>query len=986
MKQITLLLISMTLAVGALFAQTVQVSGVVTDADGQPLPGVSVVVKGTNVTVATDANGRYTIGVTSDATLVFSSIGMKTQEEAVAGRTTINVVLETGTVRLDDVVVIGYGTGRTLGSTVGTVAKVSSEKLVNKPSANVVDALQGKVAGLQIYTSSGEPSATSSIRLHGRGSLGASSTPLIILDGVPVEAGTVLGMNPNDFESVTVLKDASATSIYGARGANGVIYYTTKRGTVGENAVITARAQYGVSSLASTYFYDRLMNTQQLTDYYVATGNYTQPEVDQLLATYPNDTKWGDWFFESGAPTYQADLSVRGGGGKTTYFVSGGLFDQTGLAPRSWYKRYNLRANLDTKANNWLRLGLNVGGYYDEVSSAVGMEGAYTNGGLHYLALPYYTPYNPDGSEADYIDGFNYWNMKYLADNQKNVSGTGEILASGYVEITPLEGLTIKSQVGLDVADTRSTLKHYPSRKDRQGVGYVSEVFTRGLRSIITNTIEYKFDIKDDHAITLLAGQEGIDYHYDRFDATTTGQSDDRLMLLQHGKTTTAVNSSTTATYFTEYAFLSFFGRADYGYKDKYFADFSIRNDRSSRFGQDERSATFLSGGAMWDIKKEDFLQGVDWLSGLNLRASIGSSGNAEIGNYTHLALVGNYTAPYHQNSGRGISNPGNSHLTWEKQVKTTITLKAEFWEKLGVELSYYNRNTSNMLMSVPYPYTSGFDEITSNVGKLRNQGIDVTIDWEIFNTKDYFLTFSTVFNYNKMKVVELFNGLSEWTVPNTGITYVVGETIHFYYPIRAGIDPADGKQMWYLPGNSIHETTKDQTTKTFNSNLLQNTGKDRYPPIAGGFSLNGGWKGFSLTADFSYVLGKYLINNDRYFSENPARFLGQLNQTQDILDYWKKPGDVTSFPAAGELLEFDDHLVEDASFLRLKVLTLAYTLPTAWLNKTKVVKGVKLYVTGRNLFTLTKYSGLDPEIDSNLSSGAYPNTRQIAGGIEITF
>jgi hypothetical protein len=236
---------------------------------------------------------------------------------------------------------------------------------------------------------------------------------------------------------------------------------------------------------------------------------------------------------------------------------------------------------------------------------------------------------------------------------------------------------------------------------------------------------------------------------------------------------------------------------------------------------------------------------------------------------------------------------------------------------------------------------------------------------------------------------LELFNGYDRWDLVGTGVTYAVGQSVNFYYPIRAGIDPADGKQMWYTPGDdkTVKTTDETQTTKTFSATtLLQNTGKPLEAPITGGFGFSGGWNGFALEANFIYVAGKYLLNNDRYFTENPSLFLGQLNQSQDVMDYWKQPGDVTTFPKVGEKIEFDDHLIENASFLRLKALTLSYTVPTPWLKKTNVLKGLKVYLTGRNLFTLTKYLGIDPEIDQNLTRGAYPNTRQYVAGIEITF
>jgi hypothetical protein len=293
------------------------------------------------------------------------------------------------------------------------------------------------------------------------------------------------------------------------------------------------------------------------------------------------------------------------------------------------------------------------------------------------------------------------------------------------------------------------------------------------------------------------------------------------------------------------------------------------------------------------------------------------------------------------------------------------------------------------MLMDVPYPYSSGFSDIKTNVGKLQNRGIDITVDYDILRNKNYYLKVFGAFNYNAGKVLELFQGREQWTVANTMVSYVVGKPVCFYLPLFAGVDPADGAPVWYLANetdNSITTRDPNRTTKTFDdASLEQNSGKLLSPPVNGGFGIEAGYRGFYFSSQFSFSLGKYLINNDRYFSSNPSNFPG-YNQHREVLDYWKKPGDVAAFPAFGHAMQFDDHLLDNASFMRLKALTVGYSLPESLLKKQKIFKAAKVYLVGRNLLTWTKYKGTDPEIDSNLTYGAYPNTKEFGFGAEFTF
>ena len=977
-RKFMLLLTCLFIGIGLVTAQVTKVTGtVISEEDGLPVVGASILVKGTAVGTVTDMDGKFQLpNVPSSAkTLVISFIGMKSQELPI--KQTMNVILKPDTETLEEVVVLGYGSGKKIGSIVGSVAKVNSEKLSAKPVANAMDALQGQVSGLQVYTSSGEPGSSSSSYIRGVGSLTADNEPLYVLDGTPVSSSVMVMMNPNDFESVTVLKDATATSIYGSRAANGVIYITTKRGKIGEKAVITASGNYGTARLARRV--SNPMNSTELLNYQLSHGIIKQETYDKYINS-GIDTNWEDYFFKDDAPTYQANLSIQGGSNKTMYYVSGSYYFQDGITPRSEYNRYTFRSNLESRPTDWLRFGANFGATYDEQQTSLfTYQGSNNlNGGIFGTILnpTYYNPYGEDGSKLDVIPGLNRYSPYYLSDKQPSSSNTAQLDGTAFIQLNPIEGLTIRSQFGIEAYDFRQTSKRLASHPNATQGGYTYEAFRRNAKLTITNTAEYNFKIKDIHDFTILIGQEGIKNDYQRFGSETTGQSDDRLSMLEAGTAATLLGADENDLY--TYQFLSFFGRINYALNDKYFADFSIRNDASSRFGKDNRNAIFMSGGLMWNMKKESFLEDVNFLSDLKLKASIGTTGNSSIGNYDHLALVG--TNLYNAQGGWKINTPSNGDLGWEKQTLANIGIEASFWNKYRIELTYYNKKTSNMLMDVPVPYTSGFSSITQNVGSMTNSGVEIAVSLDLLKTKDWFVGFNMNYAYNKNKITELFYGYDEWAMPNYLVSYNVGEPVQYYMAEWAGVDPADGQQMWYIPG------TDGETTKEYDEERLQQaTGKKRYAPHNGGFGLNVSWKGLSLNADFAWVLGKYMVNNDYYFAANPYNFAG-YNQSKDVLNEWKEPGDITDIPAYGNVMQFDTHLLENASFLRLKNISLSYTLPKNWLLPTKVIQGVRIMATARNLFTITNYKGADPELDTNLTYGAYPNTKQFTIGAELTF
>lgn len=882
----------------------------------------------------------------------------------------------TGTT-LEDVIVVGYGSARSISSVTGAVANVSGDKIANRPVANVMDALQGKIAGLQTFNSSGEPTALSSMRLHGVGSLNTSNQPLIILDGMPVSSSTLLTMNANDYQNVTLLKDAAATAMYGARSANGVLYITSKKGEAGE-AKINLGYEYGFSDLARRGYLG-LMNSDQLLDFQLEKGFISKALYDDRKAAGIN-TDWEKYYYKDNAPMRKVDLSISGGSQKTRYYISGNYLKQEGIALASEFDRFTVRTNLDTELNDWASMGVRFTGGADTRNSFPYGSNSLRGALGAYLFEPYWTPYDEDGNVYDLIPGMEMLSNEYVLRMQPSSERNQQVNANVFFEIKPIQGLTLRSQYGIDFRNRRNTSKTFPSYRPAQGIGSRTELNALTFDHTITNTIEYKFDLDDrKHNFTFLAGQEGIEADYNAFDVMVKGMVDDRLMEFSSGVLSLIDRMPAMST--TQYAYLSYFGIGNYNYENKYFLDLSIRSDESSRFGSKNRRATFWSAGGMWNLSKESFMKDVDFVSDLRLRASYGITGNSDIGDYQHLGRVGASTN-YGARPGWTIINPGNPDLGWEEQSKLNIGVStALLKDKINLDVSYYLRKTKNMLMEVPQPYTSGFSSVDDNVGSIENSGIDLTLGVTLFQNHDWNIGFSKTFNYNKNKITELFYGLDEWIIPNTGVAYIKGKPVSFYYAKWLGIDPEDGMQMWEDPKTG-------KSTKSFNrTDLEQNLSNNpRYAPMQGGFSLNASWKkGISFNADFSYVLDNYMLNNDRFFSENPAIF-GEMNQSADVLDEWKKPGDVTKFPKFGQNMQFDSRLIENASFLRMKNITISYSVPRSLLGENNPLKELHFSLTGRNLFTITNYSGLDPEVDSNLSLGRYPNTKQYVASVRASF
>lgn len=958
------------------WAQSFVVKGQVTShEDNEPLIGVAIMQEGTTNGVVTDFDGNYAIELkgVDKAVLVFSYIGMKTQLHTVNNSTGIlDIVMQSDAEVMEEVVVVAYGT-RKKGTIAGSVSTVKSDKVANVPAAGFDQALQGQTPGLTVLSNSGEPSKAATFQIRGTNSINSGTAPLFILDGVPITSSDFNTISPSDIESISVLKDASSTSIYGARAANGVVVITTKRGTAMDKAKVVLRTQVGFSELAGNNW--TLMNTAERIQFEQELGLDKGQDYDKLRLT---DVNWQEAVFNDRAMLQNYDLSISRATDKLNYFVSGSFYDQDGIAQGSTFRRYNLRANADVKASNWLKVGTNSMVAYEEVQQAEdGQYALYTPISACRFMLPYWNPYREDGSIASSKDGSwtgTTYNPVEWMENNPVLNKKYKALTVLYAEITPIENLTIRSQFGVDYSHSTADMKSYPSFPGNNGIGNAGRSSYDMMSLTITNTANYRFNLKDKHSFNVMLGQEGVDYRSEGFQVVTNGQNNDFLTDLASG-----TRASMWSNSFSSYSYLSFFGRGEYSFDDRFYADFSLRADASSRFGKNGRWGTFWSVGLMWNLKQEEFMKKFDWLTTAQIALSTGTSGNSEIPNYDHLELVGG-GANYMGTAGIAPISEGNPDLGWEQLWATNLAFHLGFFNRINVDLELYNKRTSNMLMLVPQSYSNnGFGSRWDNVGVMINRGAELAVNADVIRTRDFTWNVNANVSYNKNEITELYNGLSEYEIAGTSTKLVVGHSVGEFYTNRyAGVNPANGDALWY--------TKEGELTTEYNESDKVMVGKNYIAPWQGGFGTTLSWKGFSLNAQFSWVADRWMFNNDRFFEESNGLYT-VYNQSRRLLyDRWKKPGDVTDIPRYGITPQMDSRFLEDASFLRLKNLTLGYAVPQNWLEKTHFFDSARIYVQGQNLLTFTKFSGIDPESSSNIYAAQYPMSRQFTLGIELSF
>lgn len=982
MKNILLILLELLICAMPVMAnaqvgekEDVTVSGIVTSAeDGAPLIGV-VVMSSAGGGISASDDGSYSISVPAGTLLTFHAISYQTVEYIVPEgnpSVTFNVSMESDSQLLEETVVVAYGV-RKKGTITGSVSSVKSEKIESTPTAAFDQALQGQVPGLTVMASTGEPSVATTMVIRGTNSINSGTAPLYILDGAAISASEFNAINPSDIESISVLKDASSTSIYGARASNGVIVITTKRGRMADKPTISFRAQLGVSNVADGQW--NLMDTEQRIAYEKEIGIDAGKDYGLLSQTNVN---WADIVYNDAALLQNYELSVSGATEKTNYYISGAYYDQEGVAIGSNFNRYSLRVNLEQRAAKWLTVGTNTMLNYQGIEQADdGQPSVVTPISAAQFMLPYWNPYNEDGSIAKTGDTWNGDGVNPIEwlENNPLTFKRYKVFSSIFAEARPIEGLSIRSQFTVDYTHTTGYGKSYPDFAPNQEQGQAMRSSTDGMTLSVTNTIGYQFDIDHLHSFNFMVGQEGINYHYEAFNVLSEGQNNHYLTNLTTGSRVSSWGDTTD----DDYGFLSFFARAEYNYASKYYLELSGRADASSRFGRSGRWAGFGSVGLMWNMLNEDFMApSRSWLTFAQIALSSGTAGNSEIPNYNHLALIGN-AGDYMGTPGLAPISQGNENLHWESTWTTNLAFHFGFWNRLNVDLELYNKYTYNMLMLVPQSYSdNGFGSNWDNVGAMVNRGAEINLTGTALQIGDFSWVLNANVSYNHNRITELYGGVDEYEMASTSLKLVVGhDSGEFFLNRFAGVNPANGDALWYTKDGEITNELRDEDRVM--------VGKSFNAPWAGGFGTTFSWKGLSLSAQFSWVADRWVINNDRYYQESNGRFQ-TYNQSVKLLDRWKEPGDISDTPRHGEFMEFDDRLLEDASFLRLKNLMLSYQIPSNVIQKSGFIEGLRVYFQAQNLLTFTNFSGLDPEGVGNIYIAQYPMSRQFTFGLDLTF
>ena len=994
-KRIMMFFACLFLSIGMAMAQT-HVSGIVTSSeDGEPVIGATVKVVGSQTAgTVTDIEGRFSLSVSKPGVeLEFSSIGLVSKR--VKASENMAVVLQVDSHTLEQVVITGYGSAKKLGSVVGSIASVDKKKLESIVTPNFTDALAGQVSGLSVLSAAGDPSQSANIRLRGINSIQSSSQPLFILDGAPIDAAFYATLNPADIESITVLKDAASTAIYGARAANGVIVLTSKQGKYSEQVSLSVRAQYGIAGPTSDGV--EMMNSKQYIKFRDLIGQPVSDDIRNLVDKYNINTNWRDEMIDDAAPTFDVNATMQGGGQTVNYYVSFNHHKQDGLIEMSKMHRNTLNARINARLNRFFKIGFttNLGVQRYSQNAEWGASGRiYSANPLVFArqALPFDTPYqytideNGNMIKSGRAIGLKYTGivMPWWYNSHRNYYRNKLTLNTSLTEtFTPLEGLTFQALQSLNGLEgmNHGAFSPYDAFVDGMGnkidamKGSASASSSRYYQFTLSHTAEWRKQFGD-HYVGILLGEETRIERSRGLSAYSEGQTDPRRLLLPHG---TTVTPSDLGDSFGEEVANSLFANAEYNYKEKYYVTGSIRRDGSSKFAPGHRWGTFWSAGAKWDLKKENFLKDVEWLNDLSLSVNYGTTGNdSGAGSYDFYGLFGD-GGLYNGESSIGIASMSKLDLSWETTAKWNVGLNFSIFDRAHFTVDFYRNKSTDMLMSIPYSMTTGFSSGIGNVASMTNTGIEANVDVDILKTKDFYWSFKANVGYNKNEITELFQGRDEYVIANTGLKMAVGHAYgEFYYVRSAGVDPQTGAPLYYDKDGNKTKKYNEERDAVF-------LGKNRYAPWTGGFGTNFRYKNVSLIADFAWVAGKYMMINDDYFIANPQLATG-WNQRVEMLNIWTTPGQITDIPGAKYDVHITDHMVQNASFLRMKTLSIQYEFPKKWMQATRYIKGVKVFGIARNLFTITPFEGYDPEPDMNLVQFNYPNTRQFVIGAEISF
>jgi TonB-linked SusC/RagA family outer membrane protein len=1000
------------------YAQNV-VSGKVTSTEsGEPLPGVNVILKGTTTGTVTNVNGEYRLSVPEDAEiLVFSFIGLEMKELAINGRSTINVTMAEDAQQLEELVVTGYQS-KSKERSVMAEQTVTAKSIENRPNANFAQTLQGQVAGLNITTTNGQPGGNTTINLRGVSSINGNTEPLFVIDGTPVDEDNFRALNPNEIESVTVLKDASATAIYGNRGANGVVVITTKSGSYDEGLKINYTGQLNLTYLQGED-YD-LMNTQEQLRLerqqnrgrgaQIGDG-LTDAEFENAIAEEPF-TNWYDYFFDAGISQIH-NLTISTGKENIRSFTSLGYTDQDGVLERSRLTRYNLRNNINGQSENGkLQYSLNTSINYAETNepNAIGGSGINQNPVLGaYQSVPYITP-------DDYVDGrsllspLSFANtplfimdlLRTLTFDQKEI----KMIGSANVNYEIVEGLSANVRVGADFTDQQEVYTRAPNsfnallfatggRDNNLTPGFEDQNSDRTLTYNIISSLNYEKEFGE-HTLNLGAFTETFRANRNTFGFRNNGLDPKTF---SPGDGSSYVDDNADNDWYANTVFaniqraglFSYFGSADYDYANRYGLNVTVRRDASYRFSETNRWGTFYSVGGRWNLHNEDFMSN-SVFDVLKLRASYGVTGNQRIVNASGVA--GYFAAPdlyqdfyatgggYAGQNAIFLSQIGNSTLRWEELEQSNIGLDMElFNSRLRATVDAYVRTTNDLFQNRPISAINAQTALRANIGSLQNRGIDWTLAYDVFSSTDGFnLTLSTVGNYNKQEVLEIPTPDNQ-VVDNSIFGLREGGIINEYYVYRyAGVNPDNGNLQFLTADGEVTENPDVDNDRVW-------LGKNIYPDVQGGFTLNMDYKGIFLTTQWNYTLGAYRFDFDYSVFMDPTS-IGQFRHSRDILDAWTPENTNTNVPSLDAnnvaLSGGSDRFLFDNDYFRLRFITLGYSLPERILNNVDFLHAARVFVNAENLVTFTQWRGFDAEALSPSGSRLYPSPRIISFGLEL--
>lgn len=1015
-----LLAILISLCYQPLLAQNKEIKGIVTSAeDGEPLIGATISVKGNEAQgVVTDIEGKYILQIpNSDCTLVVAYLGMKTQELKAPSSGILNISLEAESMNLDEVVVTGYG-NFSKSSFTGSANTLRADMMKNVPVMTVEQKLQGMTTGVNITSSSGQPGANQSIRIRGMGSFNASQEPLFVIDGVPVTSGSLSTggadaaymnnsktnimstLNPSDIENITVIKDAAAASLYGSRAANGVILITTKQGKAGRTQVSLNIA--GGFSDAAVDFRPTLSGDQRYELLYEGLYNYALDKqmkspseyAGQEIGKYAYVPELGytDWRKEllRTAIHQNYEASVSGGNERTTFYASLGYNSQEGLAKNSSLDRYSARLNMSQKVGKYGEVGANV--MFTQMNQEMNEErGSSINPFLDVAMLmnPSMTVRDKDGN---YVGAYPGTTLNPLRDilTDYNRTRMTRMFSTGYASIEPLKGLKLKETLSYDYTIQKDSRYFNPlsaagpkSGSDAQ----TSKGFIEYGKLISSTSLNYVHTFNYKHHLDVLAAYEIESYQTDKASGERSRlPSNSNLVEPDNASVLNSFISSTQA-----YRMLSYLSRLNYDYDDRYYIAGSFRRDGSSRLSPKNRWGNFWSVSGMWHLSNESFMKPIKHiLSDVKIRASYGVNGNQPGSLYGYMGLY-TYGQSYMGGFGSYESSLANPNLKWEKNYNLNIGLDLAFLSRIFLSIEYYNRDTKDLLYSLPISATTGFTNYLSNVGQLNNKGVELELRTINFATPHF--NWSTVLNlsHNSNKIISL-NGQLEQSIEGTWFIHKVGLPYHtFYVKEFAGVDPQNGDALYYTntlnkDGSYSREITNDI------SKAQAIPYKSVNPKISGGLTNILNYKQLDLSFTLTYSLGGYSFDKLGTYIENGTTniYTSKYNLPAYAMERWQKPGDQTDVPRFVYNQSASDNnssrYIHSTDHLRLKNLTLGYTLPREWTRKVMVNKA-RFYFSGSNLLTWAKWKQYDPEtpVNGEVFCEA-PPMRTFSFGVQLTF